>query len=214
MKDKDLDAVRLALQRIQHIASAPENESNTPDGTGAEEEQAEYASRFSTSGEQAVQKAPLRLPAAIFAGVLIAAGAGGFAAWQLTGQNAQLAVREEMGGTVAPQGAPAPQPVKAEPSTVAALTPDVAAEAQSLLEAGRVREARQSLIDVPQKSPELALTLARSYDPNYLRLIPNADAAADAAEAERWYRTWRDIASARGFVMEPERFDRIIKAMR
>jgi hypothetical protein len=69
------------------------------------------------------------------------------------------------------------------------------------------------LIDLNDNSPEVALALARSYDPNYLRLIPDADAAADPKEAERWYRAWRDIAASKGLVLEEDRLERIINAM-
>jgi hypothetical protein len=46
-----------------------------------------------------------------------------------------------------------------------------------------------------------------------LRLIPDADAAADPKEAERWYRAWRDIAASKGLALDEDRLDRIINAM-
>jgi hypothetical protein len=214
MKDKELDAVRLALQRIQRIASEPMDETDAPGGGPAGAGRAGIASRFSDTAMRLIQKLPLPLPAAIFAVTVIAVGAAGLASWGLMDTGAQLA---DAGAAQSAPPPPArePQALSAEPLTFAKVpSSGLEIDAQGLLEAGRIREVRLSLAGVPQKSPELALILARSYDPNYLRHIPNVDAGADVAEAERWYRTWRDIASEQGLVMEPERFDRIIKAMR
>jgi hypothetical protein len=44
--------------------------------------------------------------------------------------------------------------------------------------------------------------------------VTQPDAAADPNEAERWYRTWHEIAGQKGLVMEPDRLERIIKAMK
>lgn len=215
MKDKELDAVRLALRRIQRIASEPMDENDAPGGEPVAAGRGGLASRY----PGLARKVPLQLAAMIFAGAVVAAGVAVFTSLGLFGPVAQapdrqVAAREDTGSTIAPQPALEPQARGAQPAPVARVAANLEMEAQRLLEAGRVREARQSLANGAQRSPELALILARSYDPNYLRLIPNVDAAADVAEAERWYRTWRDIASEQGLVMEPERFDRIIKAMR
>jgi hypothetical protein len=91
---------------------------------------------------------------------------------------------------------------------------EMAKRAQKLIDSGKVVIAREQLAELAMHSPEAALVLARSYDPNFLRLIPKPDASADPKEAERWYRVWRDIAAERGMVMETERLERIIKAMR
>jgi hypothetical protein len=88
-------------------------------------------------------------------------------------------------------------------------------EAEKLMEAGKVHEARRVLLDgLADRSPEAALMLARSYDPNHLRTISGADAGPDIPEAERWYRVWHANAAASGLRMEPERLDRIIRSMR
>lgn len=89
----------------------------------------------------------------------------------------------------------------------------ITTEAQRLIDSGKVAIARQQLESIAKLSPEAALILARSYDPNFLRLISEPDAPPDPREAERWYRIWRDIAAERGMVMETERLERIINAM-
>ena len=213
MTDKELDAVKRALQGIQRITSEPLDEADAQGGP-ANAGQTDPVIRFSDGAERLVQKAPLRLPAMVFAAALVALGVTGFMRWRLIDPDAQRAHRVETTSSLAHQASQEPQTPKATPLTLAKDLPSIEIEAQSLLEAGRVSEARRSLVGLPRKSPEHALILARSYDPNYLRLVPNVDAAADPAEAERWYRTWRDIASEQGLVMEPERFERIIKAMR
>ena len=89
------------------------------------------------------------------------------------------------------------------------------AEAEKLMDGGKILAARRLLIgDLANSSPDAALMLARSYDPNFLRTIAGADAGPDVGEAERWYRTWHANAAAKGLLMEPERLDRIIRAMR
>ena len=88
------------------------------------------------------------------------------------------------------------------------------AEADILMDQGQVGKARRLLESMAAESPEAALMLARSYDPNYLRTIPSPDAGPDPRQAEHWYRLWHESASGKGLVMEPERLDRIIRAMR
>jgi hypothetical protein len=87
--------------------------------------------------------------------------------------------------------------------------------AQRLIDEGKVVAGRSLLLDgLAERGADAALILARSYDPNSLRLIPNADALPDLNEAERWYRRWHEIAAADGLALDPHRLDRIIKAMR
>lgn len=203
MKDKELDAVKLALRRIQRISQEPLDETDTPANPPVESRRS-----MPQAGNRLLRRAPLLLAAAVFIGILAGVGAAGITGWRPLGPAAERANGGAGRMAVVPPAPPA------ELATSASAASSLEAKAQSLLEAGRVREARENIAGVAAKSPELALMLARSYDPNYLRLIANADAPADVAEAERWYRTWRDIAREQGLVMNAERFDRIIKAMR
>lgn len=115
------------------------------------------------------------------------------------------------------QTAALPAETPARPVIREAPQPSIAratSEAQQLIDLGKVASARRVLADVATQSPEAALMLARSYDPNFLRLVASPDATADAKEAERWYRAWHEIASQKGLVMEMDRLERIIKAMK
>jgi hypothetical protein len=79
---------------------------------------------------------------------------------------------------------------------------------------GQVRAAREVLLRVTkEESADVAWTLARSYDPNFLITIQAADAAPDVPEATRWYRAWYDIAVKQGLVADSVPLDRIIRSM-
>jgi hypothetical protein len=87
--------------------------------------------------------------------------------------------------------------------------------AQRLIADGKIVAGRELLLAGPaEQVADAALALARSYDPNSLRLITNADAPANAAEAERWYRRWHELAALQGLALDGPRLDRIIKAMK
>ena len=208
MQEKELDDIKRTLQRIQRIASEPIDETLVDEFVSAEP--AEH--RPSNTRSETVEPLPhnkghsQRMTLFAIAAVAVV-GAAGATVWMMREAKMEPGSTSETTSALSTE----PQRPLAQPAQEA---PAVTGDAQTLLEAGRVVEARRALVDLPVKSPEAALTLARSYDPNYLRQIPNPDATADPAEAERWYRTWRDIASERGLVLEPDRFDRIIKAMR
>ena len=93
--------------------------------------------------------------------------------------------------------------------------------AQAILEkamqdiaAGHVRAAREALIrSQHQGSADMAWTLARSYDPNFLSGIAQRDAEPNVTEAARWYRIWYSRALADGLVAETVSLERIIRSM-
>jgi hypothetical protein len=102
------------------------------------------------------------------------------------------------------------------------VTPPVDAEtvkaalemARSLMAKGHVRAAREQLLALARKgSPDAAWDVARSYDPNVLATIPQADAAPDIPEATRWYRAWYASAVKEGMVANSVSIERIIGAM-
>lgn len=111
--------------------------------------------------------------------------------------------------------APADSPVEAQP--LPPLDPDAGriSQAEQLMSLGKVTDARQILQDdLADRVAEAALMLARTYDPNALRLIADANAEADIVQAEQWYRRWYELAGQNGLTMDPERLNRIIQAMR
>ena len=98
---------------------------------------------------------------------------------------------------------------KSEPSAQAVLE-----KAMQDIAAGHVRAARDALISVQhQGSADMAWTLARSYDPNFLGEIAQRDAEPNVAEAARWYRIWYSRALTDGLVAESVSLERIIRSM-
>jgi hypothetical protein len=87
--------------------------------------------------------------------------------------------------------------------------------AMKLLSAGRVQAARKQLLAIASEDGvEVAWTLARSYDPNFLDTVPGADAGPDIPEAARWYRAWHAAALKQGLVTNSVSLERIIGSMR
>ena len=89
--------------------------------------------------------------------------------------------------------------------------------AQALMNTGRVQAARQRLLAIASSdgSPDAAWALARSYDPNHLNGIQDADAGPDVAEATtRWYRTWYAEAVKQRLVTNSVSVEKIIGSMR
>jgi hypothetical protein len=203
-----LDEVKLTLQRLQRIALDPSNEEiqaakieTAPPRIGPAVEAARLAGlKALPAGRSAKRYGAF---AAALAALVVVAG---FATWMLR------------------RPGPMPQPTAATavdmpvrplpaPSVVTAGIPAVT-EAQELLDAGKISGARLILGEIAPNSSEAALMLARSYDPNFVRHVAQPDAEPDPIQAERWYRAWHDIAAKNGLVMEPDRLERIIKAMK
>jgi hypothetical protein len=107
-------------------------------------------------------------------------------------------------GSAAPARPAQPDAVKATLDT-----------ARELMMTGQVQAARQQLLAPASRgSPDAAWDLARSYDPNVLVKIEKADAAADVAEATRWYRAWYSAAVKEGMVADSVSLERIIGSMK
>ena len=218
-QDEKLDEVRAILQRLQRISTG------TDDDQAADRAAASPAPAEGT-GEPAPQAPPRPLPvkpasiAIVAAAVLLLIGVAGLALWP--GRKPPPAI------DAAPRTAPAttaaiaepPPPIAAlaiptSPLAMPAQDAERLAAAQSLMDGGKVAEARQLLLgDFAERSADAALLLARSYDPNALQHIARPNAPADADEAERWYRRWSMIAGREGLALDEDRLDRIIRSMR
>jgi hypothetical protein len=84
-----------------------------------------------------------------------------------------------------------------------------------LVQRGEITAGRVALLALaPDRSVEAAWALARSYDPNVVGTIGNADARADVDQATRWYRQWHALAIQQGLVADSISVDRIIRSMR
>jgi hypothetical protein len=133
--------------------------------------------------------------------------------------------------TSAPKGAPemaAPKEVatagpnstsiaKAGPAAQAAKQASTKAAletAAALMNSGRIQAARRQLLAVATDgSPDVALALARTYDPNVLAQILAPDAPPDVAEAARWYRAWHAAAVKQGMSLDRMSLERLIGSM-
>jgi hypothetical protein len=211
-RGRKLSEVRAVLEKLQRIGTEPE-------GEGAEDIRGQKAGQGRKLGSGWILAAGV--------GAIALLGAGGLALKRLTAPSPQKVVVAVKPPAPAVNHEPAAvnlAPAKVEPMpAVQPLSPSPApsgedkllTDAERLIDSGRIAEARGLLTpDFASNSPEAALMLARSYDPNILRHLASANAEPDVDEAERWYRVWYSGASAKGLQMEPERLDRIIRAMR
>jgi hypothetical protein len=107
--------------------------------------------------------------------------------------------------------------VAASPANTAPIDPritQVIDNARQLMDAGHIVAARQMLLQPDlATSQDAAWLIARSFDPNYLATVQSADATADKAQAEEWYRRWRGIGARNGAGMDDARLKRLIDAM-
>lgn len=88
-------------------------------------------------------------------------------------------------------------------------------QAQQIMVSGDILRARQILVSAADAGPpDVALALARSYDPNFLQSVTNPNAAADIEQATLWYRRWHQAAVEKGLVTDTQRLDRILRSMR
>ena len=216
-----LDEVKLTLQRLQRIAMDPSDSDMQAADMHAADMEAQPPGGLSGIAEAPLSALTKALPAGLVTkrnavtGAVAVAGlvaAAGILSWLLlhkrdvepmrtaaTAVDVPVPVRP----TLAP---PSPPPMSNESRAIA--------EAQSLMDTGGIAGARRILTDIAPRSAEAALMLARCYDPNFLSQLTQPDASPDPAEAERWYRTWHNMAAQNGLSMEPDRLERIIKAMR
>jgi uncharacterized membrane protein YebE (DUF533 family) len=148
---------------------------------------------------------------------VIAAGLGLFGGLATIGLGAYVLkdLRQSLNqsGVRAPQAAPAtlPLPVERQPEPSARA---ILEKALQDLATGHVKAAREALIrSQHQGSADIAWTLARSFDPNFLTEIARPDAEPDVREAARWYRIWYSRAVTDGLVADSVSLERIIGSM-
>jgi hypothetical protein len=240
-QDQKLEEVRAILQRLQRISAGAEEDETpvapahngahpAPNGSMPDRAAAQLRTIAGTSSQK--KMAVIALP--VFAVI----GVAGALLWSLSGDETPAPRSDRLASVKAPPAPAEPErtaavtprpdsvaperkaaaPVAAVPNaTLPSTNQDTErlAVAQGLVDKGKITEARRVLNnDLASRNAEAALLLARCYDPNSLLHIANADAGPDPAEAERWYRRWSELAAAQGLELNPERLDRIIKAMR
>ena len=87
--------------------------------------------------------------------------------------------------------------------------------AQQMMLGGDILGARAMLMKSADAGPpDLALALARSYDPNFLRSVTNPNAAPDIEQAALWYGRWHQAAVENGLATDTLRLERILRSMR
>lgn len=88
-------------------------------------------------------------------------------------------------------------------------------QAQQMMLSGDILGAREILMKSADSGPpDVALAVARSYDPNFLRSVTNPNAAPDIEQAALWYRRWHHAAVESGLVTDTLRLERILRSMR
>jgi hypothetical protein len=206
-EDPRLSEVKAALERLQRISAHPE--------AGALENR--------PPGQDSRGRSALAVVGTLIAAVLLA---GGLFALTDPGRLLGAIVGRPRQPPAQALSQPA-QPTKlvATPSVDLSLQPPAATRATpprpaleaaiGLLGAGRVQAARRQLLAIASdEAADVAWALARSYDPNFLGTLPNADAEPDVAEATRWYRAWHIAAVRQGLVTHGVSLERIIGSMR
>ncbi|WP_170937380.1 MULTISPECIES: hypothetical protein [Rhodomicrobium] len=204
-QDEKLDEVRAILQRLQRISTGAEND-EAADPAAASPPPAPIANAASP-----LPRKPAMIAVFAAAGLVLLAGAG-LLVWP--GGKKPPAIATQSPATTAAITAAPPAAATTETASPAE-DGERLAQAQSLMDEGKIAEARQVLLaDLAERKAEAALLLARSYDPNALQHIAGPNARADADEAERWYRRWSSIAGRDGLVLDQDRLERIIRSMR
>ena len=208
--DPKLGEVRAVLQRLQTFSAQP---SNTP--LQSETSRALESGALESSASESVAKN--RTPAVTVATIAAAAVMLLGLAW-FTVSPADRAYLPTAGTQdAAPQGrATRENDVTVGGPALRSSAPRAAMDiVHNLLSRGQVQAARKQLLGLaPEGATDVAWMLARSYDPNFLAAIPDADAGPDIEQATRWYRTWHAAAVRQGLVPNSVSVERIIGSMR
>lgn len=204
-EDPKLSEVKAVLHRLQGLPAGPE------------------------SADLAAEPNPRRRRQIGLAGIVIVAAAAILAILIAFPNMRELATSAPKGApeTAAPKDASTGSGSTAGPNTTSVAKAGSASQAAkqasikaalesaaALMNGGRIQAARQQLLAVATDgSPDVALALARTYDPNVLAQIPAPDAPPDVAEATRWYRAWHAAAVKQGMSLDRMSLERLIGSM-
>jgi len=197
-----LEEVKSLLHQLQRIRSEPAN----ADQRGRPEGNATAAS----SAARRLPVAPLIMGGAA---LLTATTIGAWFVFtpQMLPNPEPLAAPQ----SVAVEPRPLPSPVGTpEPRPETATELPLLRSAQQMMLGGDISGARAILAQSADSGPpDVALALARSYDPNFLRSVTNPNAAPDIEQATHWYRRWHNAAVQNGQITDTLRLDRILRSM-
>jgi hypothetical protein len=206
-----LEEVKTLLHQLQRIRSEPTN-SNPQDKPEGHPDQAFAGSRTVLPNRRTLSTRPVLMVAALL-----------FLAAAITG--AMLHFDKPAPEHPEPPTAAVQQPGSTEPLSSLGGTTEQQPEsgavlsllqhAQQMMLSGDILGAREVLMKSADSGPpDVALALARSYDPNFLRSVTNPNAAPDIEQAALWYRRWHDAAVESGLVTDTLRLERILRSMR
>jgi len=210
-----LEEVKTLLHQLQRIRSEPAN-SGPPNGPEGSSRQ---GGRRPGGGPSARRTMPIR-PVLMAGAALLLVGAAVTGASLFSEKPAPE--RREAAPTAAAVQQPGPaEPMSSpeggttEPSPETGATLSLLQHAQQMMLGGDILGARTMLMKSADSGPpDLALALARSYDPNFLRSVTNPNATPDVEQATLWYRRWHDAAVEDGLVTDTLRLERILRSMR
>lgn len=168
------------------------------------------------------------LPEGVTATFTSLSGAGETAATQATRDavaptstqtaSTQTAATDRQAGTTAEsaklESLPAVRVPNAVGSPAGQAAATVVASASAMLASGDVLAARQELLRArPHENPDVAWTLARSYDPRHLARINSGKNLADVEAAAKWYRVWQKAGQKDGMISPKIDIERLIRGM-
>jgi hypothetical protein len=206
-EDPKLTEVKAVLQRLQEMSAEPQTEAS------------QHLAPLPGSRRS---HTALTVAAALLAIVVVAGGL-----FVLTDPSRLLGSIAERAPQLPPEAASqaaTPTKLAVAPGADLSLQPPAAPRATparpaleaaiGLLSAGRIQAARRQLLAIASEdAADVAWALARSYDPNFLGTLRDADAEPDVAEATRWYRAWHVAAVKHGLVTRGVSLERIIGSM-
>lgn len=208
-----LEEVKTLLHQLQRIRSEPAN-SGPPDGP---EESSSQGGRRARGGPSARRTMPIK-PVLMAGAALLLVGAAITGASLLFEKPAPER-REiptaalQQPGSAEPMSSPGGGTTEQHPETGATLS--LLQHAQQMMLGGDILGARAMLMKSADSGPpDVALALARSYDPNFLQSVTNPNAVPDVEQAALWYRRWHHAAVENGLVTDTQRLERILRSMR
>lgn len=198
-----LEEVRTLLHQLQRIRAEPAS-SGHEDGPKENHAKRPGRSAFRTK----VLKPVLLAGTALL--LLASAVAGALLLHQKPEpETATAAIPPRSSGEISSLGETAEQHQDASGSLV------LLEQAQQMMLDGDILGARATLMKSADSGPpDLALALARSYDPNFLRSVNNPNASPDIEQATIWYRRWHLAAVESGQIADSLSLEPILRSMR
>lgn len=200
-----LEEVKTLLHQLQQIGSERKGHESSPGQPHEDTRTVPSASRTRVSKPVLMSCIALVLVAAATTGV-----------WLLYSYERES--RDPPTAAIGQPGSPEPISLRGEPTDkqpAAGAPLFLLNQAQQMMLNGDILGARATLMKSADSGPpDVALALARSYDPNFLRSLSSPNAGPDIEQATLWYRRWHHAALENGQITDALKLDRILRAMR